>query len=128
MLASMDDLTNPPSSSIDVDCKNVAQAIGLVGRLDGKRHTMLNFDNGTGWCLTVAGGADFYVVVKSDSNQNSVTLVNEAPATTARMDLCCGGQLADFEPEVCCPKSLVVAALSEYFGDCLPVAPKWRPE
>ncbi|WP_163836662.1 hypothetical protein [Spartinivicinus ruber] len=88
----------------DIACENkdIEQAVDLLNMLDGKQHTLLSIERHDGWELHIGGGPDWFIVTAVSSSGKNLTLLNLGGDDSDTIELCAGGQFADF------PKSIVV--------------------
>ena len=77
------------------DAVNLNAATLLIRSLDSAERTLVCFTRNDDWVLMVAGGPTKGVVSLVDPNGVSSTLAGEFDGP--RIDLCCGGQWADFD-------------------------------
>ena len=110
-----DDYTPRRNSTVEFNCADADHATDWLDRLDGKLYTMLSFEDLSGWTLMVGGGPELFVVVKSNSQGYSWTRTNASAEHGAPIELCAGGQPAEFERRIVCPRDQAVDAIREFF-------------
>jgi hypothetical protein len=122
----LDNYSTATSERLEFICGRSADTLDLVRRLDGKTHTELCFDHPTGWTLIVGGGPSEFVTVKFNERGESYALINPTPVGAKRIDLCVGGQLGDFAPDVVCVFPAVADAIHEFFSAPSALTGLWR--
>lgn len=96
----IDDRVANRSGDIELECHGYEQAIAALGRLNGQKHTLVSIERADGWQLCVGGGgADFVVTLSSQYDEN-FTLLNPSGDDGSVVELCAGGQFADFSRNV----------------------------
>jgi hypothetical protein len=89
-------------------------ALSWLERLDGKRHTLINLERSEGSCLMIGGGPSWYVVVFDDGKKN-LTLQNTAGLEAEMIELCAGGQYAEYPKSFCVDQKQAAHAVRLFF-------------
>lgn len=75
-------------------------ALDWLAKLDGSQHTLLSFERLDGWQLMVGEGPTQYIITLGDGS-STLTFNNSAGDKTKVVELCAGGQFAEFPQSIC---------------------------
>ena len=73
----------------------VSEAIKLVSKLDGNRHTVILFEKLNGSQLIIGGGKNNFVITLTQNEQH-LTLKSDVEANNQLIEICAGGQYGDY--------------------------------
>ena len=100
----------------------------MLLKLDSREHTLFCLVRPDGWTLMIGGGPASVVVSLADPDGHSSTLVSGALAAGGpNVDLCAGGQWADFAPDDVVPVAMAETALRRFF-DGQEADLDWKPD
>lgn len=102
---------NQDSKIINVDKKT---AISYLGRLDGRKHSLLIIERTDGSQLMVGGGEECFVVTLDDGRQSS-TLLNQAGREETVHEICAGGQYGEYPDTICVTRNDTAKVIDLFF-------------
>ena len=103
------------SSDIELECQGVEHAVAAVEKLNGCEHTLLSMERSDGWQLCVGGGGAGFIVTLSSVDDRNFTLLNPDGDDGNVVELCAGGQFAEYPRSIVVDKDEVSKAVVDFF-------------
>lgn len=98
------------------DCQK-DKALDMSNMLDGHKHTLLSLERSDKSRLYVGGGADWCIVTCTTAKNENLTLVNLHGEEDETIELCAGGQFADFPKSIVVNKHMATKVIDSFFED-----------
>jgi len=92
-----------------------SNALNSLELLDGIKHTLLSLERADGWRMDIGGGDGNYIVSAVSSSTNCLTLINPDGDYTLLVELCAGGQYAEFPHNIVVTEILAKNAICNFF-------------
>ncbi|MCX4030268.1 hypothetical protein H0A36_28915 [Endozoicomonas sp. SM1973] len=92
------------------------KAVSLLNTLDGQMHTLLCVERNDNWQLQIGGGPDSFVVTAIDPTEKNLTLLNFDGDDDEFVELCTGGQYAEFTTSIVVDKNTAILAIEKYYN------------
>ncbi len=89
------------------------EAFDYLEKLDGNHHTLLSLERNDGAIMLIGGGNEQYIVTVTCRDNILTLLANEVG--TDEIELCAGGQYANFPPQIVVEKNLAQTALNQFY-------------
>ena len=115
MLLSSDNREGVSNVETQIADAAISQAMRALDSLDGHRHTLLSLVRPDNWCLMVGGGPTYFVATLGRDSDN-LTFHNTSVDQTARIELCAGGQHADFAARNCTDREGAAQLIEGFFA------------
>lgn len=99
---------------------SLEQLFAVIGLLDGENTTEVSLEcENAGKCMIIGGGNQglYNVVYSEEYGERNYTLLKERYIEGKVHKLVCGGQLADFEDEICVDIDLVKETVEYYYRE-----------
>lgn len=108
---------------------DVEKALELMCRLDGVQHTLLCLISDADRMMLIGGGADRFIVNRLDCGGASYTLIDVGGNISEAIEICAGGQFAEYPSNMAVGRKLVSDAIMWFFGDLANVKSlNWAPD
>ena len=107
-----DGIHNIDSEYIDID---LVEAKKILDSLDGQKHTLLCMERDDGWIMNIGGGKEFFVVTLSSNQDENLTLFDPNGSESVTVELCAGGQYADYPSMIVTDAVTAKNALESFF-------------
>jgi len=89
-------------------------AISILNQLDGKKHTLVLFENEDASQMMVGGGPEnFIITLLKDDNNLALRRGNANPESV--VEICAGGQFGDYPEYLSNTKETAAAAIESFF-------------
>ena len=72
----------------------------LLEKLNGREHTLISFYRADESVLIIGGGPDFYIANLASSDSHYYSLKNIENDNSGLVEICAGGQYADFSKDI----------------------------
>lgn len=115
MKALLDNRTGLINEDIVVNEIKLNEALLLLKNLDGKKHTMLSLERKDNFILCIGGGNQFFIVTISNENSDSKTLLNPLSNESKIIEICAGGQYADFPDKFVVDLDLINKVVKHFY-------------
>ncbi len=115
MRVAIDQRAGVHCEELTYDAVNPQQIVDIIDRLDGSKHTLVSLDRGDGWQMCIGGGAVSFIVTRSSEDDQNFTLPNEDGTLEKEVELCVGGQYAEFSESIVVNKDLACQAMILFF-------------
>ncbi|WP_454254159.1 hypothetical protein [Pseudomonas sp. Marseille-Q8238] len=112
----IDDRYENKNNDVVLDCCSSEQAIDALYKMDGRQHTLLVLERNDGWQLCIGGGGREFVVTLSSRSDENFTLLNPNEGGEELVELCAGGQFAEFPREIVVDRELVGTVIHKFFN------------
>ena len=99
---------------------SLEQLFAVIGLLDGENTTEVSLDcENAGKCMIIGGGNQglYNVVYSEEYGERNYTLLKERYIEGKVHKLVCGGQMADFEDEICVDLDKVKETVKHYYRE-----------
>lgn len=94
----------------------INEALLFLEKLNGKEHTLLSFYREDGAVLMAGGGPQFYIINLTSKDSHYYSLKNIEEANFGIIELCAGGQHADFSKNIVISKYFAEAAIKKFYS------------
>ena len=91
-------------------------AVSLLSLLDGGSHTLITLEREDGYVVNIGGGPGQYVFTMTSNTEDNYTLINQSETELHTIELCAGGQFADFSGNLVVDFSTANEALGNFFS------------
>ena len=108
------------SGYVEINNPLLEQLFVIIDLLDGENTTEVSLEcEEAGKCMIIGGGNQglYNVVYSEEFGERSYTLLKERYIEGKMHKLVCGGQLADFEDEICVDIDMVKEAVEYYYRE-----------
>ena len=105
---------------VEINNPSLEQLFAVIGLLDGEKTTEVSLESeNAGKCMIIGGGNHglYNVVYSEDYGQRNYTLIKERYIEGKVHKLVCGGQMADFEDEICVDLDTVKETVKHYYRE-----------
>ena len=105
---------------VEIKNPSLEQLFAVSGLLDGENTTEVSLESeNAGKCMIIGGGNQglYNVVYSEEYGERNYTLLKERYIEGKVHKLVCGGQLADFEDEICVDIDLVKETVEYYYWE-----------
>lgn len=111
----IDDRVGNRSRDVELEHCDFEQTIAVLGKLNGKEHTLVSIERDDGWQLCVGGGEGFVVTLSSQCDEN-FTLLNPEGDSGEVVELCAGGQFSEFSRDIVVDETMAAKAICKFFS------------
>ena len=101
----------------DTECDNCDREVLIeyLNKLNGNNHTLLSIEREDSSRLDVGGGPNCFIVSCTTSNDENLTLLNLLASNSMEtIELCVGGQFADFPKPIVVNKETAINAVLSF--------------
>ncbi|PWQ99703.1 hypothetical protein [Leucothrix arctica] len=111
----LDNRTENLNKDMVFDESDEKRSINVLHTLNGNTHTMLSLEREDEVRLDIGGGPDFFIVTCTKKNGQGLTLLNPIKESGNTIELCAGGQYADFPVEIVVDESVASDAIISFY-------------
>lgn len=87
----------------------------LLEKLNGREHTLISFYRADESVLMIGGGPDFYIINLASTDSHYYSLKNIENNSSGFIEICAGGQYADFTKDIVVSKSMADLAVKMFY-------------
>jgi len=105
---------------VEINNPSLEQLFAVIGLLDGEKTTEVSLESeNAGKCMIIGGGNQglYNVVYSEEYGERNYTLLKERYIEGKVHKLVCGGQMADFEDEICVDLDKVKETVKHYYRE-----------
>jgi hypothetical protein len=116
MKALLDNRNGVINENTIIDNIFINEALLLLKKLDGKKHTIFSLEREDDFTLCVGGGSQFFIITIMNKDGDSKTLLNPLKHEKDKtIELCAGGQYADFPDKFVIDIDSVINAVKSFY-------------